>query len=385
MLKKAFIIMSGYNTRALTAFCRKLTYLHEPFYIIASGKDDFIFYTAYRRNVAAIRAQKDLDWNDFKQAFSRIKHSARQDEFILCPSSEYLNNFALEKREKLKELGISLPLVNKNIYRKVSNKLSFSNYCKKQGLSVPKYLEKICEKNIPFVSKPIENIRQGKTLYPYLVLNRNNYRDFLSKEKLNDYYFEQYLYGGESFYLLFYISPYGNDIRFSQKNILQQSHGKSIVLAYPADLHHQPVADLYVAALRKIGFWGLIMIELQKKDDHYIMIEANPRLWGPSQLFVDNSQPLFDAFIFEATKSKPFITAGRSAVCKTPPMQLKPYLWIGGILRNISAGHRLTWHSTESLLTLLLSLPLDVYLRRDTLKYFFKELRMNLTYNQSSW
>jgi hypothetical protein len=127
------------------------------------------------------------------------------------------------------------------------------------------------------------------------------------------------------------------------------------------------------------------MIELQKKDDHYIMIEANPRLWGPSQLFVDNSQPLFDAFIFEATKSKPFITTGRSAVCKTPPMQQKPYLWIGGILRNISAGHRLTWHSTESLLTLLLSLPLDVYLRRDTLKYFFKELRMNLTYNQSSW
>jgi len=258
----------------------------------------------------------------------------------------------------------------------VTDKYTFSKHCRKQGLSVPTYIKNACEKQIPFVAKPKINIRKDKTLYPYLILDKECYQEFLKKEQVENYYFEEYINGGESYYLLFYLSPFGKDIRFSQKNILQQAEGKSIVLAYPAEIHHEPVADLYVTTLRNMGFWGLIMIELKKQGQRYIMIEANPRLWGPSQLFMDNCQPLFDAFILEATTNEPYTEPYPRLNNQT--MHRKSYLWIGGILQNIIKGHRLTWHGAKSSKILFFALPFDVYLRRDTWIYFFKELRMHL-------
>jgi hypothetical protein len=35
------------------------------------------------------------------------------------------------------------------------------------------------------------------------------------------------------------------------------------------------------------GFYGLVMIEVKEYDNQFYMIEANPRLWGPSQLILD--------------------------------------------------------------------------------------------------
>ncbi|HGY55158.1 MAG TPA: hypothetical protein ENK44_05630 [Caldithrix abyssi] len=369
-MEKAFIIFSGYNTRAITSFCRRLTVLGRPFYIIAANKNDFIFYTAYKKNVFAIRSEKELVWDELKTIFHKLQKTVPQNDFILCPSSEYLNHYALRHQAQFAEFNINIPLVDLTVYDKITNKYSFSTLCKKKGLDIPKRLRKISENKIPFVAKPKKNIGQGNTLYPHLILCKNDYDIFMKNESTEQYYFEEFLSGGESYYLLFYISPFGKNISFSQKNILQQAGGKSIVYAIPADIHNQPISNQYVTILRQSGFWGLIMIELKKMGEQYVMIEANPRLWGPSQLFVDNNQPLFDAFIHETTTNEPY-----RADQKQRGRQ-KPYIWLGGVLQQMYHGQKMTWHSAKDSMMVLRGVLQDVYLRRDTWPFFFKELQL---------
>ena len=133
-MDKAFIIFSGYNTRAITSFCRRLTMLGKPFYIIASDKNDFIFYTAYKKYVFAIRSEKMLVWDELKTIFRELKKTAPRSDFLLCPSSEYLNHYALHHKMQFAEFNISIPLVDSNIYNKITNKYSFSRLCEKNGL-----------------------------------------------------------------------------------------------------------------------------------------------------------------------------------------------------------------------------------------------------------
>ena len=51
--------------------------------------------------------------------------------------------------------------------------------------------------------------------------------------------------------------------------------------------------------LIQIGYYGLIMIEVKIQDGEYYMIEANPRLWGPSQLILDAGMDLFHRFALD--------------------------------------------------------------------------------------
>ncbi len=375
-MNKAFLIFSGYNQRAVVAFCRTLTRMHIPFYIVASGEQDFIFRTKYKKQVGAVRRTKELLWSDVEHCIERLKESTGHKEFVLCPSSEYLNQYVLENRDRFSKAHITVPLVDKDIYRIITNKEAFATYCSSKGLAIPRRITSFAQAEIPFVAKPIINIQHGRTLYPYLITDRIMYDRFLNQEKIHDFYFEEYLEGGQSYYLLYYISGFGYDVRFSQKNILQQAEGKSIVLARPAEIHRQEIGERYSRILQEAGFHGLIMIELKEKEGKFVMIEANPRLWGPSQLFVDNRMPLFDAFIFEAIHHKKY---EQKAVQSTGEY---PYLWLGGIVQNIFHGKKLIWHvyhRWHNLLELVRALWRDVYLRKDTLAYFVHELRISLT------
>ena len=382
-MKRAFLILSGYNTRALTAFMRRLSAMNVPFYIIAAYEKDFIFYTKYKKHVRAIRRKKDLLWPDLLSAIRQVRQNSAEEELVLCPSSEYINHFALRHRMQLSEAGVTLPLVSREIYELVTNKEDFSQLCSGNNLEIPKRIKSINESEIPFVAKPKKNIAQGRTLYPYLVLDKNMLGQFMEEENISDYYFEEYIRRAESYYLLFYISRFGGAVSFSQKNILQQAGGKSIVYARPADLHSKEIGKRYLELLQKKNFSGLIMIELKKRGNQYIMIEANPRLWGPSQLFVDNDQPLFDAFIYETIFNKKYAGGHQDG-----PLQ-KDYLWLGGILQNIALGQKLSRHVNSRKSTARFfswrALKNEVYLRKDTWPYFFKELKTCLRLRRAQW
>jgi hypothetical protein len=114
------------------------------------------------------------------------------------------------------------------------------------------------------------------------------------------------------------------------------------------------------------------MIEvIADKNCHY-MIEANPRFWGPSQLFVDAGVNLFDFFLhdFGLIDSKPTTIV---AVNKTK------YFWFGGFFETAINNHKVSWHSytdEQYLKALPAWLSSDIYNRDDTRDLFKKELNM---------
>ena len=65
--QKAFLIFSGYNQRAVVAFCREATSLKVPFCIIAKSEEDTILKTIYKEQVFAIRSEKLLVKSDLDE------------------------------------------------------------------------------------------------------------------------------------------------------------------------------------------------------------------------------------------------------------------------------------------------------------------------------
>jgi 2-polyprenyl-3-methyl-5-hydroxy-6-metoxy-1,4-benzoquinol methylase len=62
-------------------------------------------------------------------------------------------------------------------------------------------------------------------------------------------------------------------------------------------MHEGAIAKQYQALLLDLGFTGLVMIEVRGTPTAAKMIEANPRFWGPAQLFVDADVNFFAAFL----------------------------------------------------------------------------------------
>jgi predicted ATP-grasp superfamily ATP-dependent carboligase len=367
--KKAFLIFSGYNQRAVVAFCREADRLKVPFCIIAKSKEDTLFQTNYINRIFAIRTEKMLVIDDLEACLEQTKSASGYNEFVLLPSSEFLNRYFLENRNYFANLNCTLPLVSSELYARISDKYAFGELCRKYSLIVPKEFEDPDRLTFPFVAKPrlyFSNDR-ARTLQPHLILSESDWTTFLSTEDKSAFYYQEFV-EGSCFYLLYYIARDGRVVAFSQQNLLQQADGKSMIVARSANLHLEPIAVKYADMLQQVGFNGLIMIELKKRGDEYVMIEANPRLWGPSQLFVDAQIPIFERFILE--QGFEFQPTTLSEVGEVM------YFWHGGMVQDEKAGKALAYHDytpdqlDEDLEALLGS---EVYLREDTKELFYNE------------
>lgn len=371
MSSKEFLIFSGSNPRAIVAFCRELERLGQSIYIIARTRQDFIFKTKYRRYVLATRRIESLDIEDLHRCITKSRQKSGVSRFIICPTSEYFNTFALEHHSFFASLDCEVALVNRAVYQTVSNKSSCSALCQEYGIEIPQRVE-ADQVAPPIVAKPLVNINaQGKSLYPYLIDDEVKLAQFHASENLADFYFEEYIIG-PSFYLLFYLARDGNVYKFSQKNIAQQANGKSMVMVQSDQLHETAVADQFVAILQAIGFYGLVMIDLMKQLEtgRFVFIEMNPRFWGPSQLMVDAHSNILAAFIGDHL----FDNSDRFA--QSTPQKAR-YLWFGGCLANAARGESLKWHILRPRWTaifILRQLVNDIYLRCDTMSLFGYEL-----------
>jgi hypothetical protein len=341
MTRQAFLIFSGYNQRAVIAFCREATRLNVPFFIVAKSEEDTIFLTAYRDRVLAIRQEKGLSIPEVDACIQQVREVAKYDSLVILPSSEFLNRFFLDHRLYYESLGCRLPLVHKSLYETISDKWSFGQLCLQYGLRVPRTFSGTGERPLlPFVAKPIHYFATdgSKTLAPYLIYTEEDWKAFTQKENKEWFYFQEFI-EGRSFYLLFYLSQRGSCL-YSQENLVQQAEGKSIILAKSAHLHEEAIASQYKDMLENEGFSGLIMIELRQKAGEYIMIEANPRLWGPSQLFIDAGVPLFEYFIrdqgFEIKNAMPFL-----------PKEVY-YYWNGGLIEDGRQQKQVVFHGFDA-------------------------------------
>ena len=368
----AFLIFSGSNTRAVVAFCRALAARHLPIVIVARTGEDPILRTRYRRHVAALRALDRLDFDDLDRCIGEARLKTGIQQFIVCPTSEFLNLFLLEHSDFLASRGCTLPLVNLDLYRRVSDKHSFSRICQSQGIAIPRAVALEASPKFPFVAKPRYNVTAEKqSLYPHLIFNADDLAAFQRGENRDDFYFEEYVVG-PSYYLLYYLARRGEVTAWSQQNLAQQPGGKSIVLARSAQVHSQPIAVRFAAILRRLGFWGLAMVEVIRRGDDYVFIELNPRFWGPFQLLLNAGSPLLDAFIDDQLDLAP-------ATYPTPAHPRASYLWLGGMAETWATGKALRWHDgapQRQALFVASQLGSDVYARSDSAALFFHELKL---------
>jgi len=337
------LIFSGYNPRAIISFCRVASEYKLDFDIVASSSNDEILNSKYSKNVSIVRKSKQIDIDTILSICKKYKN---QKLFIL-PSTEYLNRILISNSEILQKNNIYFGLTNKQTYELVSDKITFGNLCKNNHISTP---EEYNEIQIPCVLKPKKYFNSNLGIdTPQLIFHKSDIDKILN---LKDFYVQQYV-EGESIYLLFYIAKNGNYSVYSQKNYIQQPKGGSILLAKSTNHYKEPISKTVANLFIKLGFSGLVMVEFRKTLDDWVMIEANPRLWGPSQLILDSGMDLFDMFLYDNN----LISHMKDREYKANVL----YLWYFGMGVNDS---KLDNYQPEILLTN------DLYNREDTIKIF---------------
>lgn len=372
-MKKTVLIFSGYNQRAIIAFLRTLEKKHLNYAIIANSKEDTIFSTVYAGKVLAVRNSQELNLNNMLSSVESINKKIKTDRFLIIPSSEALNRFILENKGAFEGIFCDIPLVENDLYEEISDKYKFNEICIKNGILTPGEFEDIAKENIPFAAKPREYFStSGTALSPVLVKNIEDYNDFSNKFKKEDFYYQQFI-GGKSFYLLYYFYKNGGVVKFSQENLVQQPCGKSVLACASSDLHEKDISLKYEKMLKSLNFFGLIMVEVKEYQGTYYMIEANPRLWGPSQLFVDAGVNFFESFLYDngVLEDEP--------IFKYPKEQIR-YFWLGGLMQSLGEENKYIAYHDYSPEVFIKELPSwiesEIYRREDTYKIFKEETKI---------
>lgn len=369
-MAQGVLILSGYNIRAVVAFCRWATARGVPFHLVARDGSDPIFLTNYAAHVLLTRDSSQLALAHFVHWAALLRAQHGYERLLLLPSTEFLNRFMLAHREELGQAGCVVPLVDQALYCRLSDKHSFGRLCSDAGIAVPGEYDTLPER-FPFVAKPRSYAGIGtRQLKPHLVYGPVERERFLRGEDSRDFYYQQYV-DGRSLYLLAYVPISGEPVLFSQENLVQQPEGGSVILARADDFHLQADALPYLALLAQVRFHGLIMIEVRRAaDGTCYMIEANPRLWGPMQLVVDHPTGIFDAFLADYG----FCTAAVAAAAAANSASAAPlpcYYWSGGLRAGPPSYHNFSAAALAAQQAAIA--PSDIFHRHDSMPLYRHE------------
>jgi len=371
-MKKAFIIFSGYNQRAVIAFIRTLENSDIQYGIIANSKNDPILLTEYRNKVLVVRNSQRLVWVEILKYIEIVQENMGAKRYVIAPSTESLNRFLLANREKFRKYHCEIPLVVKELYERISDKYEFQKICNDNGILTPKELERLDLVSFPYVAKPKKYMSDNGDIYsPELIFDRKDHLSFIGTKKVGDFYYQEFI-RGRSLYLLYYFYKDGTVEKFSQENYIQQSNGCSIIAAVSSGFHLKEESLKYEELFRSLNFFGLVMVEVKQYKNKSFMIEANPRFWGPSQLFMDAGINLFQGLLYDMGM------VGKKPSFKKQTKTTR-YFWFGGMLKTLFEKEEMSYHgySPEKYMK---SLPdwisADIYRRKDTYKIFRGETRV---------
>lgn len=358
---KCVIVFTDFNFRAVIAFLRTLTVHNIKFAIVAISKNDQIFETSYANQVFYVRKNKALLLDETLQAISEIKSKMNAEEYWLMPSTEALNRFLLKNQIELNKQMCFIPLVKLSLYEMISDKESFGKICKDNDILIPKQFNSPNELQLPFVAKPKKYVSSnGNINIPVIMTHSDELSNFLNKYDLAEFYYQEFI-PGSSYYLLYYFSKNGNVKKFSQKNLLQQEDGKSILVAESSEVHNEHISQQYETLFKSLNFYGLVMVEIKSFNNKYYMIEANPRFWGPSQLFVDANVNFFEELLIDCGFDL-------KNTLKNMPISKVKYFWDDGVSKNLNQRIKIAFHdySKENFLKDLPELlKIEVYSRLD--------------------
>jgi hypothetical protein len=320
-----------------------------------------------------IRPDHALTLPVFAEGVERARARSGSRTLAVLPSTEYFNTFLLKHRAEIERMNCEIPLVDASIYDRLTGKRSSTEFFAAAGIPVPREWREIGSISPPIVAKPSRNIsRNGQSLYPQLLETPAQLEAFRGQAGADEYFFQEYV-RGESLYLLMYLPREdGLALTWSQRNLLQQPDGKSMLLAEPADFHASSTAARLVQTLRDTGFRGLGMIEVIRTDGRDVFIEMNPRIWGPVQFCLDQHQPLLQAFIGEALHGDP-----ARYVRQRSKTSRRKYFWLGGLADTLAAGKQPDWHTERRPVAAVIlgCVGSDVYLRTDSWRCFFHDLK----------
>lgn len=374
--EKAFLVFSGGNDRAVLGFLRALRLCGERACIVARTPDDRILRTSYRKDVQWIRPDHSLTLEIFAEGVKRAREQTHLRTLAVLPSTEYFNAFLLKHRMEIERMNCEVPLVEAPIYNRLTGKRASTDFFAAAGFSVPHEWQQPDATRLPTIAKPLHNVsREGRSLYPRFLATSAQLEAFRKEPEAGEYFFQEFV-RGDSLYLLMYVPRSGAPaMTWSQRNLLQQPDGKSMLLAEPSDFHRSGIAARLVAAVRSAGFRGLGMIEVIASPDRNVFIEMNPRIWGPVQFCLDQNQPLLQAFIGETLHGDP-----ARYVRRRSKSSRRRYFWLGGLADTLAAGKQPDWHTRSRSLTaaVLGCIHSDVYLRADSWRCFFHDLEQAL-------
>lgn len=366
MMERIPIIFSGWNLRAIIAFCRFCRMRGISFYIIAKNEKDPILLTDYKTNVILIRKDTSLTLNLIRSVVDLV--CSKENVLpLLMPITEYLNRFFLANRNELEDMGCIVPLCSNELYGLISDKASFETLCKQNGIATPTEYNDISEKDIPFVIKPRSYFfGEGASVAekPKLIMTVEDFKKLGTVDQ--KVYYSQQFVGGGVYYLLYYFSKDGTYKVYSQKNFVQQHSGLSIVAAESSTIHNDPRVEQYTKLFLGVGFHGIVMVEIRDFEKKLYMIEANPRFWGPSQLILDAGMDLFDLFAIDYGLLEKASTVNYKDGVK--------YSWIGGLIKTSSLGENVVYHngynSNEWVNHIEEWYKSDIYRKKDTILLF---------------
>jgi hypothetical protein len=185
--------------------------------------------------------------------FDLLLCSKELGPITFLPVGEIFNRWLLEGIEYNLLDGINFIGNDRTTYNLFSDKDSFLNLCKKNGLEIPKRLSaNFALDSEPFVKFVIKSKKYEKndllSKGPILVENRET-REILKRQynfsKYNDYIFEEYI-EGLSYYYCALFKKDKKKLEFIQKNLIQQPGGKSIFLAIPSSLPKHLISYLEI-------------------------------------------------------------------------------------------------------------------------------------------
>lgn len=365
-----FIVFSGYNQRAVIAFLRTAQAVGAQIAIVAAGAADTIFLSDYAKYVVFTREDLSLAWPVFAETLCAVRAKLPVGRYVIAPTTEALNRFIVHHRQAVCRAGFEIPLVEEDLYRLLSDKAAFVEVCRQHGFRVPNEYGSLDDAPLPLVAKPRQYLgADGKAHAPVLIWSEFDRERCRANMHAGEWFFQDFV-RGESFYLFYFFSRKGEVYRFSQRNLLQQPEGKSVLAAVPAAWHETDIAQQYEELLKSLSYHGPIMLELRAlAGGGYCMIEANPRFWGPSQLCVDAGRNFMQAFLADEDSSLP------PPVFSSPIPPETRYFWHGGLCDALRKGQTPAVLADDFDWKASLDdwIAYDVYRRPDTMRIYSRE------------
>lgn len=354
------VIFSGHNDRAVVALCRYFSALARPFFLIAKDTADAIFMTSWRDCVLMQRESPVLT----SELMERVARAVQQKGFVpaLCPTSEFLNRFALDHRVVMQQQGWHWALPPLGIYARLSDKSQSPTVLQDLiGLRSPRLLA-AGQWQAPCVLKPRTNISNGHVHYPRLCFSNEELVQALSTLEPGDWFAQAWV-EGQSLYLCAYLDRQGNWSGFWQENLLQQPGGKSIVLARTCNNPGIDVPNL-MQGLHRFGYHGPFMLEIIRDQDGQLhFIEVNPRFWGPLELARKACPDVLGRFLNDLDHE----SGPPSGCVATPPVHW--YAWSFGAQQGACRVYPAVGDLPQTSISQLL-LTHDVYAALDTQALF---------------